>query len=121
MLNKITLPPELKLESKSYNFKARYFVSNSASDVWRGEMKWKKRDGRLFFAISLLVISVVGSFGVTSIVYQATGWRMPTWLAWAIIGAGTVSVVVGLLATYGGVTVAPGVVKALLAADSVSL
>lgn len=76
---------------------------------------------RLFVAISLLVISSVGSFGVISIVYQATGWRMPNWLAWAIIGAGTVSVIAGLLAFYGGVTVAPGIVKALLAADSVSL
>ncbi|MGO1367839.1 hypothetical protein [Senegalia sp. (in: firmicutes)] len=46
---------------------------------------------------------------------------MPNWLAWAIIGAGTVSVIAGLLAFYGGVTVAPGIVKALLAADSVSL
>lgn len=76
---------------------------------------------RLFLSISLLVISFVGAFGVISIVYQATGWRMPRWLAWAIIGAGSVSVIAALLSTYGGVTLAPGIVKALLAADTVSL
>lgn len=79
---------------------------------------------RFKLALYMLCASFVlltPSLGVISIVYQATGWKMPTWLGWVLVGAGSVSVVIGLLSTYGGIAVAPAVAKAILAADSVSL
>ncbi len=59
--------------------------------------------------------------GIISIVYQATGWKMPTWLGWTLIGVASVSVVIGLISTVGGVAIAPALAKSILAADSVSL
>jgi hypothetical protein len=45
---------------------------------------------------------------------------MPNWLAWSILAAGGTGMIVGLLATYGGVTVAPWVVNALFHANNVA-
>ena len=77
----------------------------------------------LYIAFFMLFtgFSCVSTIGVISIIYQATGWKMPKWLGWTLVGAASVSVVIGLISTYGGVTIAPAVAKAVLAADSVSL
>lgn len=68
-----------------------------------------------------LIISGATSFGIIGIVYQATGWKMPSWFAWSLLGMASVSLIIGGLSTVGGVTVSAAVAKAILAADSVSL
>jgi len=74
---------------------------------------------RVLAASVLLGITVV-NFDIIAIVYQATGWTMPTWLAWVLIGAAGVSVIISAIATF-GVTIPAGVAYAILGADSVSL
>lgn len=74
---------------------------------------------RMLAAAFLLGVAVA-NFNIIAIVYEATGWKMPTWLAWTLIGAGGVSLIISAIATF-GVTIPKAVAYAILAADSVSL
>ncbi|MFR3497974.1 MAG: hypothetical protein ACLTT7_02995 [Paraclostridium bifermentans] len=58
------------------------------------------------------VVGILGQLGI---------YNPPSWLVWAIIGAGSISLVVGALSTFGLATVPVWAAKALLAADSFSL
>lgn len=74
---------------------------------------------RLLSAALLLGVAIA-NFDIIAIVYQANGWEMPEWLAWTLIGAAGVSVIISAIATF-GVTIPKAVAYAVLAADSVSL
>ena len=74
---------------------------------------------RMMSAAFLLGVAVA-NFNIIAIVYEATGWTMPKWLAWTLIGVGGVSVIISAIATF-GVTIPKAVAYAILAADSVSL
>lgn len=69
---------------------------------------------------SAMTVAVVGYGNITKIVYQATGWTMPTWLAWTLIGIGSVSLIISAIATC-GVTIPAAVGYAVLGASSVAL
>lgn len=63
------------------------------------------------------------SFGVAGVVgiLSAIGiYRPPKWLVWAILGAGTVSVVVAIITTAGWATIPAWAAWALIGADSFS-
>lgn len=69
----------------------------------------------------IIILNMKKSGDVVGILSQLGIYNPPAWLVWAIIGAGTISLVVGALSTFGIATVPVWAAKALLAADSFSL
>jgi len=52
-------------------------------------------------AAVMLVMSAFSGMGIISIVYKATGWKMPSWLAWVLVGIGAAGAVISLIASFG--------------------
>jgi len=79
---------------------------------------------------TILLLYVVGSLAIRAYRYgidvmQIVFWlnqlgiyNPPSWLVWTLLTAGTISLIVGALSTFGIVTVPIGIAKALLAADT---
>jgi len=64
-------------------------------------------------AAGVLFLQVLASMGIIYAVQVATGWKMPTWLAWVLVGCVVAAAVVGIIASCGvtipmwlGITVA---------------
>lgn len=61
---------------------------------------------------NMRVVSILAAIGI---------YNPPKWLVWTLVGAGSISFVVGTLTTFGLATVPAWAAKALLAADGFSL
>lgn len=84
------------------------------------QFKSRVRDGLFGVAVAGSALMVIApQFSIIKIVYQLTGWKMPRWLAWIILGLSTAAAIVGLLATF-GITIPAIIAQALKAATSAS-
>lgn len=72
-------------------------------------------DGLMLAVVALAV--TLSTVDVTKLVYVATGWTMPKWLAISIATIGVAAAVAAALATF-GVTLPAAVLKALAIAGT---
>lgn len=70
---------------------------------------------------TFLTKDISGGMNVVSILEAIGIVNPPSWLVWTIIGAGSISLIVGALTTFGLATVPSWAAKALLAADGFGL
>lgn len=66
-----------------------------------------------------VLVGGAGTFGIISIIAEATGITIPKWLAYVLLAAGGVAAIVSALASY-GVTIPESVALLIEAASSTS-